>query len=250
MTTHQPSRHAARLGEPSYVWRAGQDRRLAMIARWGRLAQARDILDVGTGLGLYLARLAEQGTNVRRAIGTEYEWDRAHDAGQRRDVTVSAEPLPFPDTSFDLVLSHEVLEHVADDGMAAREIVRVLRPGGRAVVFVPNRWWPFETHGVYWRGEYHFGNKFGVNYLPMPLRNRLAPHVRTYSGKTLRALFERDDTQIVHHSRVFPGYDNVVRRWPKLGRVVRATTYALERTPGRVVGLSHLLVVQKTLSGL
>ena len=68
--------------------------------------------------------------------------------------------------------------------------VRVLKPGGRLVVFVPNRLWLFETHGVYWRGVYHFGNIPLVNWLPDALRNKLAPHVRAYTGKQLRALFD------------------------------------------------------------
>lgn len=245
MTVHQPSRHAARLGEPSYVWRAGQERRLAMVAAWGQLDRARSILDVGTGLGLYLARMKALAPHVERAIGTEYEFERAHEANLRNDSLVSAEMLPFPSGSFDLVLSHEVLEHVGDDNVAAAEIVRVLRPGGRAIIFVPNRWWPFETHGIYWRGEYQFGNKLGVNYLPMPIRDRFAPHVRTYSGRDLRRLFDRSDTSIVQHSQVFPGYDNVVQRRPALGRIVKAMTYTMERTPLRVVGLSHFMVVEK-----
>lgn len=216
-----------------------------MIAHWGRLEHARAILDVGTGLGLYLARMAALAPRLERAVGTEYEFERAQEANLRNDALVSAELLPFPSDSFDVVLSHEVLEHVTDDVVAAREIVRVLRPGGRAIIFVPNRWWPFETHGIYWRGDYQFGNIFGVNYLPLPIRNRFAPHVRTYSGSALRRLFEGAQSEIVHHTQLFPGYDNVVQRRPALGRIVRATSYALERTPLRVVGLSHLLVVQK-----
>ena len=46
---------------------------------------------------------------------------------------------------------------------------RVGKPGGRAVIFCPNRGYPFETHGIYWNGKYHFGNKFFVNYLPRTL---------------------------------------------------------------------------------
>ncbi|MEZ4658484.1 MAG: hypothetical protein R2911_13000 [Caldilineaceae bacterium] len=51
----------------------------------------------------------------------------------------------------------------------------MLKPGGRGIIFAPNRFHPFETHGHYWRGQYHFGNTPLINYLPDPLRNRLAP---------------------------------------------------------------------------
>jgi SAM-dependent methyltransferase len=92
-------------------------------------------------------------------------------------VRAEGERLPYASAAFDLVLSHEVLEHVGDDRAAAAEILRVLRPGGRAVIFVPNRGYPFETHGVYWRGRYRFGTIPVVYYLPRRWRDRLAPHV-------------------------------------------------------------------------
>lgn len=241
----QPSKDAARLGEPSYVWRAGQDRRLQMIAEWGRLEEARRVLDVGTGLGLYLKQMQAVGPQVQLAAGTEYEWERAREGAAHGLVTVAAERLPFPTDFFDLALSHEVLEHVGDDALAVREIVRVLRPGGRAVIFVPNRRWLFETHGIYWQGRYHFGNKFGVNYLPDALRDRLAPHVRAYTAAGLRALFAGLPVTIIHHSQIFPGYDNLTRRRPALGTALRTLTYALEATPLRAIGLSHLLVAEK-----
>jgi SAM-dependent methyltransferase len=240
-----PGKDAARLGEPSYVWRAGQNRRLEMIREWGNLDVARRILDFGTGMGLYLQQMQSIAPRVEFAAGTEYEFERAREAKGKGEIATAGEQLPFPDNTFDTILSHEVLEHVGNDRLAAQEMVRVLRPGGRAVIFVPNRGWLFETHGIYWGGNYYFGNKFGVNYLPDFLRNRLAPHVKIYTRSGLRALFEGQPVTIVHHSQIFPGYDNIVRRRPTLGKVLRAVTYTLEATPLRAMGLSHLLVVEK-----
>jgi SAM-dependent methyltransferase len=51
---------------------------------------------------------------------------------------VPAAPWPFADGQFDCVVSIDVLEHLADDGPCLQELRRVLRPGGRAVVTVPN----------------------------------------------------------------------------------------------------------------
>jgi SAM-dependent methyltransferase len=51
--------------------------------------------------------------------------------------------LPFRDGSFDAVYSMGTIEHFRDPETAVGEIHRVLRPGGRAVVGVPNRWDPF-----------------------------------------------------------------------------------------------------------
>jgi hypothetical protein len=44
---------------------------------------------------------------------------------------------------------------------------------------------------------------------------------------------------------VFGAYDNVIARWPKVGRALRRLLQALERTPLRVLGLSHFWVVEK-----
>ncbi|MFO3795814.1 MAG: class I SAM-dependent methyltransferase [Anaerolineales bacterium] len=235
---------AAQCGEPSYVWRAGQQRRLEKIL-WA--AEGREhgrVLENGCGIGLYAERLAQAGAQV---IGLEYDFERASQAHQRVPCIVNAagEALPFPEASFDLILSHEVIEHVQDDVQAVREMIRVLRPGGRLVLFCPNRGYPFETHGIYWRGKYHFGNIPLVNYLPRRWRDRLAPHVRVYTQKDLQALFAGLQVRFIHRTVLFGGYDNLIARFGIFGRLLRAVLQFLERTPLRVFGLSHFWVVEK-----
>ena len=235
---------AAQRGEPGYVWRSGQERRLEMIRHWSDLRGR--ILDNGTGLGTYLEAIGRVNPDSVR-VGLEIEHERAVAALARANVIVLGvgEQLPFANDTFDLILSNEVIEHVTDDRASVAEMARVARPGGRVVIFAPNRWYPVEQHGVYWRGEYHFGNTPLVNYLPNPLRNRLAPHVRAYTGHGLRALFAGLPLRLLHHGRIFGGYDNIVRRSPRLGGAVRRALYAAEGTPLAVVGLSHFVVLEK-----
>ncbi len=230
-------------GEPSYVWRAGQERRFRQVRHWAPL-EGRRVLDVGCGLGMYTAAFLRETPHV---FGVEIERERALEARERAAgiVQTSGERLPFPDATFDVVFSHEVLEHVTDDRACVAEMVRVTRTGGRIVIFVPNRLYPFETHGIFWRGQYHFGNAPLVNWLPTPLRNYLAPHVRAYTAAGLRRLFDGLPVRAVHHTCIFPGYDNIIARAPALGKGLRAVTYALERTPLRAFGLSHLLVMER-----
>jgi len=233
---------AATRGEPSYIWRSGQQRRLAMIQQWARLDGR--ILDNGCGLGTYLEALAPF-SNQR--LGLELEIDRARQALPHSEgvVQAPAETLPFAADSFDFILSNEVIEHVEDDRLAVAEMVRVSRPGGRVLIFCPNRWYPVEQHGIYWRGEYKFGNIPLVNYLPTALRNRLAPHVRVYTTKKLRALYRNLPVTVIHHSRIYGGYDNIDRRWPRLGRLLKKSLYTAEKTPLSTFGISHLLVLEK-----
>ena len=247
MATYSSNKAALR-GEPSYVWRAGQERRLKMIREAApqlALGTAR-VLENGCGLGVYVEKLRQFTPAV---FGLEYDFERAAEAGRRLApplvVCAAGEHLPYPDNAFDVILSNEVIEHVQDDGAAAAEMVRVLRPGGRIFLFCPNRWYPVETHGVYWRGQYKFGNIPLVNYLPDPLRNKLAPHVRAYTRRGLRKLFDGLPVKIVHHSIIFGGYDNIIARLGALGQLIRGALYLFENTPLQIVGLSHFLVVER-----
>ncbi len=235
---------AITLGHPSYVWRAGQERRLEMIHRHAPLEGAR-ILDVGCGLGMYVRAFRRFSDQV---YGVDVDLEKVAQASQELPhiQAALAEKLPFADGSFDVVLLHEVLEHVDDDHRAVCEAHRVTKVGGRIVVFAPNRLWPWETHGVFWRGQYHFGNVPLINYLPDLLRNRLAGHVRVYTGRSLRRLFHGLPVHILHHSTIYPGFDNLAARCPALARLVRGIAYTFEKAPLlRSCGLSHFLVAQR-----
>lgn len=216
-----------------------------MIAQWAKLDDARVLID-GVGVGMYASQIRRRYTDQVEAF--DIEFDRVVDARTETPhaVVAAAEAIPYPDNTFDTILSHEVLEHVQDDRAAVREMVRTLKPGGRIVIFVPNRWYPFETHGHYWRGEYRFGNTPLINYLPDVWRDQLAPHVRAYTRCGLLKLFNDQSVHLVLHTRIYGGYDNIIARLGGVGRVLRSTLYAVERTPLNVFGLSHLLVVEKT----
>ncbi len=236
---------AALRGEPSYVWRAGQQRRLDMILRVAGERIKGCILENGCGVGMYVEHLSPFGGKV---IGLEYDFERAAEARRNSPQIINAagESLPLPSSTFDLILSHEVIEHVQHDRAAIREMVRVLRPGGRAVIFSPNRGYPFETHGIYWKGKYYFGNKLFINYLPRALRDKLAPHVRVYSKRDLQKLFNGLPVRFIERTIIFGAYDNIVARFGALGKVLRVILQMLERTPLKIFGLSHFWVVEKT----
>jgi SAM-dependent methyltransferase len=240
---------AALRGEPSYVWRAGQQRRLGMIVRAAGERLSGRILENGCGVGMYVEQLTRLGSRV---IGLEFDYERATEAHQRSEHIVNAagESLPFPAATFDLILSHEVLEHVQDDRQAVAEMVRTLKPGGRIVLFCPNRGYPFETHGVYWRGKYHFGNIPLVNYLPRRWRDRLAPHVRVYTRRDLEKLFVGLPIHFVERTVIFGAYDNLIARFGRWGKLLRGVLQFLEKTPLRGLGLSHFWVIEKTASNL
>lgn len=235
---------AALRGEPSYVWRAGQQRRLEMIVRAAGERVKGCTLENGCGVGMYVEHLSPFGGKV---IGLEYDFERAAKARTRAPHIINAagESLPLPSSTFDLILSHEVIEHVQDDRAAICEMIRALKSGARVIIFAPNRGYPFETHGIYWKGNYYFGNKLFVNYLPRILRNKLAPHVRIYSKRDLQELFEGLPVRFIERTIIFGAYDNIIARFGLLGKALRSILQFFERTPLKIFGLSHFWVVEK-----
>ena len=236
---------AAQRGEPSHVWRAGQERRFNMLREAAGERLTGYVLVDGSGVGTYLSRLVPiSGV----AVGLDIELPRVQESRQSSPNVLNAagEQLPFPANQFDIVFSHEVLEHVNDDRMAISEMVRVLKPGGRIVLFCPSRGYPFETHGHYWKGKYHFGNTPLINWLPRALRDKLAPHVEVYTRKDLSRLFENLPVQFIQKRTIFGAYDNIIERRPALGRALRSVLQALEKTPLQRLGLSHFWVIEKT----
>lgn len=239
-----PLPDAARLGNPSFVWRAGQERRLAIIERYVAL-RGRRVLDLGCGIGQYVRAMERHGAD---AHGCDIEPPRlreARAAGTPGLVAAAGEHLPFRDGAFDVVVLNEVIEHVADDRATMREVGRVLAPGGTAVLYAPNRLYPFETHGIQWRGRYIEGNIPLVNWLPARLRDRLVPHARAYRAGDWAPMIRGSGLRPVAHGYVYPGFDNVAARWPRVAAAVRGFCYWAEDNALRRFGLSHLVVLEK-----
>jgi SAM-dependent methyltransferase len=171
------------------------------------------VLENGCGVGMYVEHMAP---HVGRVVGLEFDFERAQDANRVSQTLSNAqilcaagEGLPFPDGAFDLILSHEVLEHVQNDREAVHEMVRTLRPGGRIVIFAPNRGYPFETHGI------------------------------------LEKLFVGLPVKFIRRTVIFGAYDNIIARRAGIGKALREVLLLLEKTPLRVLGLSHFWVVEK-----
>lgn len=98
------------------------------------------VLDVGCGTGANLEMLGEFGTAEGVDVSEEaLAFCRAR--GLTRVKVGPAEQLPYPNETFDLVTALDVVEHLDDDVLGLREMRRVLRTGGRALLFVPAFMW-------------------------------------------------------------------------------------------------------------
>jgi SAM-dependent methyltransferase len=114
------------------------------------------VLEIGCGLGTDGAQFVKAGAYYTGIDLTEAAIELARKRFEVSGLTgelrvADAENLDFTDGSFDLVYSHGVLHHTPDTARAVREIHRVLKPGGRAIVM------------LYHRGSYNY--RVGIRVL-------------------------------------------------------------------------------------
>ena len=144
-------------------------KRAGLLAKYAPLDRNTKLLEIGSGFGTNLAIwVREFGVDGYGVEPTSPGFDAgfvasrilfsANDLDPERIFETPGESLPFPDGTFDVVYSANVLEHTADPGKVLSEAVRVLKPGGILHMEMPNFLSYFEGHymvvmpPVLWRG--------------------------------------------------------------------------------------------------
>ena len=226
---------------------------MALIERIAAPLVKRRVLDCGCGAGEYVRALLALGADV---CGVEFDAAKVA-AGQAHGGELAArvrvgdlEALAFPDASFDVALFNEVLEHIPDDLLALREAWRVLRPEGRLVVLSPTRLYPFETHGVFWRGTSRRVSHAvpGIPWIPLWIGRRCFDYwARNYWPWELRALVERAGFRVIETGALWQTFENISGHQPRwlaaLRPLLRLVCGVCERIPGlRAFGVSQLIV--------
>jgi 2-polyprenyl-3-methyl-5-hydroxy-6-metoxy-1,4-benzoquinol methylase len=114
-------------------------RRLAIIRDYVGTAAGLDIVEVGSGGGHVLEMFPAARLTAIDVSGVYLEQARRRlDAYDVRFVKGEVDKLGLPPQSFDRVICTEVLEHVVDPDAVLETLARLLRPGGTAVITVPN----------------------------------------------------------------------------------------------------------------
>lgn len=113
------------------------DRYANVVARVAQGGPGQTILDTACGNG-WLASLYQPGHQVVGLDIADANLRRIEGFGIRALKHNLDEPLPFDDASFDTVVCSEILEHLFRPDLLLREIFRVLKPGGRVILTVPN----------------------------------------------------------------------------------------------------------------
>lgn len=124
--------------EENYWWFQARRDMVFRLAQDLQLPRNAAILEIGCSGGPLLQRLRSSGyTDLTGIDVSEAGIAVAQQRGIPNVWCMDGTHLTFPDASFDLVVASDVLEHIEDEAQALREWVRVLRPGGRLLVFVP-----------------------------------------------------------------------------------------------------------------
>lgn len=149
---HNDQMKASLQDESAYAsFRAGEvDRVIGEVMANGISLDGKLVVDFGCNDGALTSQYLQFG--AARVIGLDIDPDAVARARALRDdarltfATCSGDSLPLDAESCDVVISYDVFEHVAQPAVAAREIARILRPGGRALVGTQGWYHPFAPH--------------------------------------------------------------------------------------------------------
>ena len=222
--------------------------------------KGKKVIDCGCGSGSYVLALRELGAD---AYGIEYSEQKVRKFKElgieaERIQTGNIEEIDAADETFDVALLNEVLEHVPNDRKTLSEVYRILKPGGMLVIFSPNRWYPFETHGVaFRRGDVRLPPyaTLCVPYIPLWLGNRILQYgARNYFPTELRRMVVQAGFQVAHRTYVWQTFENISGKQPFLINAVRpmlrAVCSVLQKIPlVRALGVSQVVFAVKRRSG-
>lgn len=176
-----------RLKEETYWWHVNKRRPVLKFLNSQNIANSR-ILEVGCGGGFLSSLLSRAGANVVATDMSIHATRSVKDRGVTKSLTFDAgQPWPFKEYSFEVVIMLDVLEHIKDDLTCLREIRRVLRRDGIAVLTVP-------AHQFLFSGW-----------------DEVVGHYRRYSKSLLQVMFKK-----VGFQPILITYHNVLSFFPAL----------------------------------
>jgi len=133
------------------IRRSADPRILQRLEHWLEQPSGASILDVGAGTGNYTKALADRGYKMWALEPSTRMSESCTDRADIHWVQGRAEAMPFADETFDGVYCTLALHHFADQALGMKEMRRVLRPGGRLVIFTSD---PRRARDDFWMRHY------------------------------------------------------------------------------------------------
>jgi 2-polyprenyl-3-methyl-5-hydroxy-6-metoxy-1,4-benzoquinol methylase len=135
-------------------------RRIKSYAKPEHDFRGRRVLEIGCGRGGFACWLAAQPFKPSEIVAADFSSSAVDMAASYaakngiegiKFIEADIQKIPFASNTFDTVISCETIEHVPDPKKAVRELLRVLRPGGRLYLTTPNYFGPFGIYRCYLR---------------------------------------------------------------------------------------------------
>lgn len=230
-------------------------KRLKIIGR--HLTSDRKLfLDCGCGAGDYVIALIEQfGLDAHGVEYIEQKVIRAQSNAtlKNRIKQGNLQAIESPADFWDYAMLNEVLEHIPDERKALEEIHRILKLNGILFIFSPNRWFPFETHGVNLKKN---GAKVPhwlpfIPYVPLRWGQSIFNYwARNYWQKELIKLVNDSGFQVIERTYIGLTFENISGNQPRwitaIKPALKFTSEILEKTPFlRRFGVSQVLACRK-----
>jgi ubiquinone/menaquinone biosynthesis C-methylase UbiE len=233
-------------GTPTAIsgWEYGVRRRLEALQSLTSF-EGKTVLDIGCGFGAYGLATEKRGAKI--SVGVDINREYIKRSALSFLVLADAHVLPFRDSCFDIVLMVEVLEHLSHEVEALKEARRVLKKGGLLLLTVPNKFYPFETHGMK-ISCVEMPNMLGIgipllSWMPSFVRERVE-RAKIYTQKQLINLLHKQGFMPMKVEYMMPPLDRLKRR--KLAVTFRRLLRKLEATWLKYFAC-HIIVVSMAI---
>jgi len=219
--------------------------RLELMTKYYDLREKR-VLDVGCGNGVYTIEMAKI---ARFVFGIDPNEKFLREAIELREKECVAnvefkcckiEELKC-DEKFDVAVMIEVLEHV-DEKVVLKRVNELLVDNGHLILFLPNKLYPFETHGmnIFGRNLHFKGSIPFLSWAPEFIRRRVV-NEKIYTKKKFREILN-NGFDVFEFDYFFPPLDLIN---PIIANPIRKFFRVLKRTPLKVFGLSLFCLARK-----
>ncbi|MFH1254455.1 MAG: class I SAM-dependent methyltransferase [bacterium] len=172
------------------------------------------LLEIGTGISSMLSDIKNSKKLNFDCFGVDISDTTISTVKKQFDTlgikaelkVANAENLPFPDNTFDVIISAHTLEHIKNDNLVIKECARTLKPGGELIIFVPGR-----KNGIATQEEF---SKFG--------------HFRYYNKSRFQALEQTISHNLKITKLIYPHkIHNLI--WNRLKNLFRWSNYPIKK---------------------